>query len=140
MKLVNKHWYPFISELSNLADKEAVEKIVFIYKEDANAAGLFDPDIKTICVNIAPNCLADVADRYGLKITDFERIAVAVFLEEAVHSHGVTNETVAATMATMLLGMVPEEKFGKQSIFTYINEELRKCNADTAENGHMEKQ
>lgn len=128
MEIKNKDWLPLVGDYAHMAN---VSVIALVYVEDTDAAGMYDPDENCIVINIAPNVLAEVADRYLLKPSELEKIAMAVFLEECVHSRGIDDETTAAAFATMLLTMIPEEKFKTRcNMVSYVKSVLSNINKD----------
>ena len=136
MEIINEHWFPLLREFVNMPSD--VNKTVMVYEEEAGAAGFFDPDEKMICVNVAPNCLAEVAPRYGFNPRDFNRTALAVFFEEAAHSRGITDETEAEQIAAALANKVPADILQERGgIMNYIKRKLEEieCSAGTVKNG-----
>ena len=131
-RIVNAHWFPIIEKFNRVPDVD-VRECIFVYMEDTEIAGFFDSEQKRIVVNIAPNVLAGVAKRYGLSPRQMERIALAVFLEEAAHSRGENDETKAASIATNLVNRVSEEDLQKEGGLISIIRKSLECAADTVE-------
>jgi len=113
MKIINKKWFPIIEEFSGLA--KDVDQIVMFQEENTEVAGSFEPEKKIITLNIEPAILMDIADRFGLKETDLELIALAVFFEECMHSQGIDDEERAASLATIMIN-----KFNNISFEKYV--------------------
>ena len=132
MKVINSHWFPLIEHKLLGVPDPSVKEIVFVYEEEAEAAGFYDPDTNRIVVNFAPNCLAAVAKRYKLPPLALTRVALAVYFEECAHSRGVVDETEAEKIAARMVAKVPDEDM-KGTIIGFINYYLEKsCAVSTA--------
>ncbi len=117
MEIKNGSWLPFINDYKILA---RVKKVIVVYIEDTDVAGMYDDDI--IVVNVAPNVLAEISGRYGLKPHQLERTALSVFMEECVHSQGVDDEEKAVVVATVLSSAIPDKYLMENSgIARYTN-------------------
>ena len=124
MEIKNESWLPIVRDYAHMAK---VGTIAMVFIEDVDAAGMFDPENDCIVINIAPNVLGSVADRYMLKPSQLEEIVMCVFLEECIHSQGVTDETTAAVMATMLSKLVPKNRLKTRGgMATYAKKMLKK--------------
>ena len=130
MKIINEHWFPIAKPFAELAN---ASEMVFVYMEDVNKAGYYDPEKDRIVVNVAPNVLAMVAPQYGLSPIDLEKIALAVTIEEIAHSFGAKEP--AAKAIARLVRSLPEIKKKKSGIVGYIKYQLEKeCKLDALRN------
>ena len=130
MKIINEHWFPIAKPFAELAN---ASEMVFVYMEDVNKAGYYDPEKDRIVVNVAPNVLAMVAPQYGLSPIDLEKIALAVTIEEIAHSFGAAEP--AAKAIARLVKSLPEIKKKKSGIVGYIKYQLEKeCKLDALRN------
>ena len=124
MEIRNKHWLPIVDQFKHMA--RDVDKVSIVYMEDEDVAGMFDPDDKHIVVNIAPNVLAGVAERYNLRPRELERVALSVFIEECAHSRGIEDEGMAVMAAKAVTSQVTDQELMEGSgMVGYANAMLK---------------
>jgi len=123
MKIINEQFMPEVRNFVPLVNKD-FERIIFVYEEDVDSAGYCDYERKELIVNIAPNVLAEVAVRYDIRPSDIPRVAMAVFLEEAIHSHGERDEAKAALLAGVFAKALPRKLLARRGVIRYINDML----------------
>ena len=123
MKIINEHWFPIAKTFAEIAN---AEEMVFVYMEDVDKAGMYDPEKDRIVVNVAPNVLAGVSHQYGIDPIELEKIALAVLIEEIAHSFGAA-EPEAKAIASLVRSL-PEIKKKESGIVGYIRYQLEKEN------------
>ena len=121
MKIINEHWFPLAKRFAEIAN---AEEMVFVYMEDVDKAGMYDPEKDRIVVNVAPNVLARASHQYGIDPIELEKIALAVLVEEIVHSFG-AGEPEAKAIARLVRSL-PKIKKKESGIVGYIRHQLEK--------------
>ncbi len=119
MRIRNESWLPFVKDYAGLAK---AKEIVMVYMEDTDVAGMYDSEKEMIVINVAPNILAQVSERYGLRPSELEKTALAVFLEECNHSQGVDDEEQAVVMSCIMLSAISDDYIMENSgVVRYVN-------------------